>query len=151
MNTLHFTIDINAPKEKVWEVMLADETYREWTSAFQEGSRYEGSWDKGSKIRFIGPDKEGKIGGMFGRIAENRPYEYISIEYGGEIVDDQEDSTSDHVKQWIGAHENYTFSESDGVTTLAVELEGVESPEMITMFEEAWPKALGKLKAIAER
>ncbi|MEX2593834.1 MAG: hypothetical protein WD426_13755 [Anditalea sp.] len=35
---LHFSKRINAPKEKVWDTMLKDETYREWTSAFTEGS-----------------------------------------------------------------------------------------------------------------
>lgn len=31
---LHFTITINAPKEKVWDTMLQDTTFREWTAPF---------------------------------------------------------------------------------------------------------------------
>lgn len=152
MNNLHYTIDINAPKEKVWEVMLGNETYREWTSAFMPGSTYEGSWEKGSNIRFVAANEDGKVSGMAGKIVENIPYEYISIEQLGEIIDGEIDTTSESAKQWIGAHENYTFSETGGVTTLAIDLEGDNvSSEMLEMFDGMWPKALEKLKEIAER
>ncbi len=147
MIKLNFTIDIQAPKQKVWEVMLADKTYREWTGAFQEGSYYEGSWDKGSKIQFLASD-DGKLSGMTSKIAENIPYEYISIEHLGEVTDGKEDPTS----EWAGSHENYRFSELNGVTTLTVELEGsVDNPEMTEMFEQMWPRALSKLKEIVEK
>ena len=51
MDKLRYSIDIHVPKRRVWDVMLADETYRQWTSVFQEGSYYEGRWEKGSEIR----------------------------------------------------------------------------------------------------
>ena len=38
METLNFSININAPKEKVRKVLWDDSSYREWTSAFSEGS-----------------------------------------------------------------------------------------------------------------
>lgn len=151
MTTQHFTIDISAPKQKVWEVMLADPTYREWTEAFHEGSYYEGSWEKGSKILFLAPD-DGKLSGMVSRIVENIPYQYISIEHLGEVIDGVEDTTSERVQLWAGAHENYTFNEANGVTTLDIDLEAPEeNKEMTDMFEQMWPKALDKLKEIAER
>lgn len=152
METLTFKIEINAPKEKVWEVMLGDKTYREWTAAFHEGSFYEGSWDKGSEIKFLGPDEHGELGGMAGKIVENIPYEYLSIEYMGLVANGEVDLTSEMVKEWAGAHENYTFTEQDNVTTLVVELEGHGiSDEMGKMFTESWPKSLQKLKEIVER
>ena len=46
MQTQHFSIMIDAPKEKVWHSMLDDETYRDWTAAFSEGSYYEGAWEE---------------------------------------------------------------------------------------------------------
>jgi len=54
MQKLHFTQHINAPREKVWDIMLSDTTYREWTKPFNAGSFYEGSWDEGSDIKFLG-------------------------------------------------------------------------------------------------
>lgn len=151
MTTLHFSIDINAPKEKVWSTMLSDATYREWTKVFNPngGSYFEGSWDEGSKIRFIGPDENGKLGGMLSRIEVNKPYEFISIEHLGQIADGVEDTTSDEIKGWIGAHENYTFTEENGVTTVKVDLDTVD--EFKDMFEKAWPKGLQKLKELSEK
>lgn len=152
MNTLSFSIEIQAPKQTVWEVMLADSTYRQWTSAFHEGSYYEGSWDKGSKIRFLAPDPDGSLSGMAGQIAQNKPYEFISIEYLGEVIDGVDQTTGQEAQQWVGAHENYYFSETDGVTTLKIELDGAQEDEQMTaMFEQMWPPALRKLKDITEQ
>ncbi len=151
MAHLQYGIDIKAPKQKVWEIMLGDATYREWTDVFQEGSYYEGSWDKGSKIKFLAPN-DGKPSGMSSQIVESRPYEYISIEHLGEVIDGIEDMTSGHAKQWAGSHENYTFNEIDGITTLTVELDGDGiNSEITEMFDGMWPKALQKLKEIIEQ
>ncbi len=152
MNTLHFTIDINASKQHVWDVMLGDETYRQWTTSFSPGSYFEGSWDEGSTIRFLGPGENGqKPGGMISRIAENRPYEFVSIETLGLVNDGVDDTTSADAVAWAGGHENYTFSETDGVTTLEIDLESDGMPEsMKAEFAKMWPEALAKLKELAE-
>lgn len=150
MEKLHFKIEIKAPKEKVWNTMLEDATYREWTAPFNEGSYYKGDWSKGSKIIFLGPDpKTGKEGGMVSRIAENKLYEFISIEHRGIINDGVEDTTSDEVKKWTPAFENYTFKEKDGITEVIVEM-NIQA-DYKEMFEEMWPKALQKLKELAEK
>jgi uncharacterized protein YndB with AHSA1/START domain len=148
MEKLQYSVEINAPVHQVWTTMLNDETYRQWTSAFEEGSYFEGSWDEGSDIRFYGPDDDGSFGGLVAKVVENRPDEFVSVEYVGQIVDGVEDTTSDEAKQIIGAHENYTFTESDGVTTVTIDLDSDE--EWVEMFQEAWPKALSKLKELAE-
>lgn len=125
--------------------MLDDKTYREWTSAFAEGSYYQGSWEKGSKILFLDPKGEG----MVSRIAENRLYEFISIEHLGFVKNGVEDTESEVAKSFSGAHENYTFKETGGLTSVLVDMD--TSDEYKTMFEEIWPEALQKLKEIAER
>lgn len=149
MQKLHFTTTINAPAQKVWETMLNDETYRQWANAFSEGGYFKGSWDKDAKILFLGPDPETGIeGGMVSRIAENRPYEFVSIEHIGIVSDGVEDTTSDEARKWAPAFENYTFTEVDGVTTLDIDLESPE--EYAEMFNEMWPRGLAKLKELAE-
>lgn len=132
--------------------MLEDATYREWTESFHEGSYYEGDWSKGSKMLFLGPGDDGAIGGMVAKIVENRPYEFVSIEYMGEIANGVEDTTSERVRSWAGAHENYTFVETNGTTEVQVDIElGDDLGAMKEMFEGMWPKALAKLKEIAEK
>ena len=59
MKPMHFSITIRAPKEKVWNTMLQQETYHIWTAEFMQGLYYEGSWEQGKKIRFLGPDGSG--------------------------------------------------------------------------------------------
>jgi uncharacterized protein YndB with AHSA1/START domain len=151
MKKITYTTIINAPKEKVWNTMLEDVTYRQWTKPFNEGSRYEGKWETGSEIRFIGVDESGKeSGGMYSKVKEARPYEFVSIEHLGMINEVGEiDTTSEEVKKWKPAFENYTFSDKDGGTEVLVELSVPE--EWKDMFNEMWPKALAKLKEIAER
>lgn len=145
MHKLHYTIEIAAPAKTVWHAMLDDATYRDWTTAFVDGSHYEGSWDEGSIIQFLNPNKEG----MHAVIAENRPYEFVSIKHIGTVAQGVVDTDSDEVKQWSPSYENYTLKESNDVTTVSVELDS--TPEYDDMFNEKWPKALARLKEIAEQ
>ena len=150
MQKLHFSMLINAPKDKVWHAMLDDQPYREWTNAFNEGSYYKGSWEKGSKILFLGPDPNtGEEGGMVSRIAENKPYEFISIEHLGIVQNGVEDTTSEAARKWAPAFENYTFNDKDGATEVLVDID-IED-EHAQMFNEMWPEALQKLKELAEK
>lgn len=144
MEKMYFSIVINAPKEKVWKTMLEKDTYREWTEIFSPGSTYEGDWSEGSKILFLAPDETGKMSGMVSKIKENRPYEYISIEHTGEVEDGKEKEM-----EWAGALENYTFKEMDGKTELLVDVD--TDDEFTEMFQDIWPKALQKLKELAEK
>ncbi|MCO6473503.1 MAG: SRPBCC domain-containing protein [Melioribacteraceae bacterium] len=150
MNKLNFSIVINAPKEEVWDSMLGEETYRIWTEPFAKGSHFVGEWSEGSKIYFLGPDPEGNMSGMLSRIKEIREYEYVSIEHIGFVNNGIEDTSSDAVKDWAGAMENYSFKENDGNTEVVVELIGNIRDEYSEMFKDMWPKALNKLKEIAE-
>jgi uncharacterized protein YndB with AHSA1/START domain len=149
MERLHFSIDIEAPREKVWKTMLDDQTYREWTTAFMPGSFYDGDWSEGSKIRFLGPGEGGKLDGMVSRIKQNRPYEYVSIEHYGIVHDNVEDTTSDEVKKWAGAQENYIFDARNGRTELRIELDTHDDYK--DMFQDMWPRALQKLKELSEK
>lgn len=148
MEKLHYSININAPKEKVWDTMLNLDTYRKWTEVFGPGSSYKGDWNKGSKILFVAPGEKGEMG-MVSRIADNQPYKFISIEHLGEIVNGVEDTSSERVKGWAGAHENYTFKENNGTTEVQVDVDTVE--EFAEMFKDMWPKALNKLKELSEQ
>lgn len=149
METIQFTILINANKGKVWDTMLNDKTYRQWTAAFHEGSFYEGTWEKGTEIRFLGPNEDGKLGGMYSKIKENKKYEFISIEHLGMVADGVVDTTSDEVKKWAPSFENYTFTEKANQTEVKVEMQ--IASEYKAMFEEMWSRALKILKDLSEQ
>lgn len=150
MKKINLNININASVEKVWNTVIGDDSYREWTAEFCEGSYFKGDWSKGSKIIFLGPDpKTGHEGGMVSEIAENIPYKYISIKHLGVINNGVEDTDSDEVKKWIPAYENYSFEEKDGTTLFSIDVDA--SDEYYEYFIQTWPKALEKLKEVAER
>ncbi len=147
MEKLKFSTTINAPKEKVWKSLWEDTNYREWTTPFCEGSYAEtDNWKVGSKVLFLGP---GGSGGMVSKVAANRPNEYMSFEHLGEVKAGVEDTTSDAVKVWAGAHENYTLTEKNGATEILVELDMAETHK--EYFEKTWPLALEKLKELSEK
>src|SRR5690606_13842872 len=90
LETMHFEVSINAPAEKVYSLMLGENSYKEWTTEFNATSHFKGSWEKGSKILFVGTDEKGTVGGMVSRIRENIPNKFISIEHLGILNGDQE-------------------------------------------------------------
>lgn len=150
MEKINFSTSINAPKEKVWNALWEDANYRNWTAAFHEGSYAQtDNWKVGSKVLFLGPDGSGGSGGMVSKVAANRPNEFMSFEHLGEVKNGVEDTTSDKVKVWAGAMENYTLSETGGKTMVAVELD--IDAEYKDYFVKTWPVALQKLKELAEK
>lgn len=148
METLHFEISIDANVENVFSTMIDEEHYREWTAEFNPTSHFVGSWEKGAKIVFLGTDEDGNEGGMIGRIKENIPNQFLSIEYLGIIQNGQEITSGADVEGWLGCTENYTFTEKNGSTLVGVDLDS--NQEFMSYFNETWPKALNKLKAICE-
>ena len=140
----HFEITINASPEKVWNILIGEETYPEWAAVFCEGSTVETDWKKGSRAIF----GDGKGSGMVSEIEEVVPNKFLSIKHLGEIKDGVEDTISDQVKSWSGAHENYTLTPVDGGTNWEVTMDTVE--DFKDWMLEVWPKALAKVKEMAE-
>ncbi len=152
MKKIQYNIDIHAPAEKVYTTMLGlenIETYNQWTAEFNPTSTYEGSWDKGSKIYFVGTDENGKKGGMVAEIAENIPARFVSIRHIGMLDGDKEITEGEEIEKWAGCLENYSFDEEDGVTTVTAEIDVDDN--YLDYFDKTWPKALQKLKEISER
>lgn len=149
LETLHFEIKIDAPVETVYRNMLDKKHYEEWTAAFNPTSRFEGSWEKGAKIVFLGTDENGNMGGMVGLIKENIPNQFVSIEYTGIIQGDQEITSGPEIDGWAGSCENYTFKATDKKTLLSVDLD--TNHEFLNYFKDTYPKALDILKSICEQ
>lgn len=138
---LKFTTHISAPPTRVSAVMLAPDTYTQWTSAFAEGSRFEGSWDEGETIRFLSPSGDG----MRSVVAVHRAHDFLSLRHEA-MVSPSGDLPAEH--GWFPAYENYTFKPDGAGTTLTVEQDVPE--EWAGDLRAAWPSALAALKALAQ-
>jgi hypothetical protein len=146
MKNFQAKIDIAARAKKVWDTMIAPESYKEWVNVAWPGSYYEGNWGPDQKVKFISPSQ----GGTLAEIVEYKPYKYILAKHIAVInADGTEDQESEAAKKWIGTMESYTFHEVNGKT----ELESVmkTNPEWGQMFADAMPRALAKLKEICEK
>jgi uncharacterized protein YndB with AHSA1/START domain len=146
---LKFEIRINAPVEKVYSSIIADDTYRKWTAVFNPTSHFKGNWEVGSKMLFIGTDEEGNEGGMVSKVKENEPNQFISVEHLGVYQNGKEITSGPEVEGWAGSHENYIFKSENGSTLVAVELESISSFK--EYFNNTFPKALEVLKSICEK
>lgn len=155
MKKLQFKVTINAPASKIYDLMLGisnKSTYEQWTALFNPTSTYEGSWDKGSKMLFIGVDENGDKGGMVSRIADNIPNKLVSIQHYGLMQAGKEITEGPEVEKWANGFENYTFLENNelpGTTTVIVDLDTTE--EFIDYMNENYPAALDKLKEICKK
>jgi len=141
---IQFTIDIAAPVPVVFSTMLDPQCYRDWTTAFAEGSYYEGSWQQGQKIRFMAPSGDG----MVSEIAEHRVNEFTSIRHLGYVAHGFEDTQSDAIRAWAPAYENYSFLPTALGTRLVVDQD--VTPEFEPYVAQAWPQALQRLKQLCE-
>lgn len=144
MERLHFSATIEAPKEKVWNLLWSKGNYEKWTSVFTEGSTAVTDWNEGSKILFL----DGKGNGMVSKIAVKKPNEYMSFSHLGEIVNGVEDTSSEKVKEWQGAEENYRLTENGNQTNLEVEMDTLSNHK--DYFLKTWPKAMEAIKQLAE-
>lgn len=145
MEKINFSVPINAPKEKVWEMLWNPDAYRAWTSAFCEGSYAEtDNWKEGSKVLFL----DGRGSGMVSMVAAHRPNEFMSFRHLGFVKDGVEDTRSDAVKGWSGATENYSLTGENGMSTLSTEMDVTDDFKEYMM--KTMPLALEKVKGLAE-
>jgi uncharacterized protein YndB with AHSA1/START domain len=135
-----FKVNINAPRNIVWHALWNDAHYRNWTSAFHEGSYAESDWNEGSEIKFLGPEG----GGMYSEIAKKDEPSFMSFRHLGELKNFEKQPAS----TWAGGMENYRLEEKDGGTELTVEVD--LEPGFVEQFTAIFPKALQRVKEIAE-
>lgn len=139
METLSYEVQIEAAPEKIWSVLWGDITYRQWTTAFTEGSFYEGTMEEGSIVKFYDPHNNG----MYSRVEKNNPNLEMTFLHLGEIYDGVEAP-----QEWGEATESYILEETESGTTLKVDIQTPK--EFKVFFEENFPKALGIIKNLSE-
>ena len=137
--SLKFDILIFAPRQRVRECMFAPATYGQWTSAFCEGSRFEGGWNSGDAIEFLAPSGDG----MFALIEDAKPFESIAIKLLGEVVNGEHRAAA-----WAPAYERYRFTEEGESTRLSVSAE--TAPDYEAYMRKTWPLALTRLRELCE-
>lgn len=139
MKKLQFSIDIEAPREKVWSILWDDKTFRDWANNIDEGMYMTGDLKEGNEVQFMSPNGFG-VASFVSKLAVN---EFVSFQHMMDTRDGEE-----REKEWTGGTESYSLTEKDGVTTLTIE--SGTPPEQEENFTIRLPKALQRVKILAE-
>lgn len=136
--TIDQTIKINAPAEKVWQVLWDKDTYKEWSAAYMPGSHYTGEVKNGGKIQFLDP----KNNGMESEVVSFTENEEVTFRHLHELEEGKQG------KSLNGWEEKYTLDEKDGVTTLRMTQDMDE--KYFDEMNSATEKAFKTVKELAE-
>lgn len=142
MKELHYQIEINAPKQIVWDTLWQDSTFREWADIIDPGTYMVGELKEGNEIQFISSENGYGVTSLVDELVAG---EYLLLKHS---ADTQGSGTSEREKEWTGGNESYSLSETDGITTLAVKFD--VPLELEDYFRTAYPKSLARIKELAE-
>jgi hypothetical protein len=142
MKEMEFSIDIHATKERVWDTLWQDETFREWADIIDPGTHMVGDLKVGNEIQYI----SGNGYGVTSLVEKLNEGEYLLLRHS---ADTKEDGKLEREKQWTGGKESYSLKEKDGITTLTL---ASDVPlELEEYFKNTYPKVLEKIKVLAEK
>ena len=142
MKELQFSIDIQATNDVVWDTLWQDETFREWASIIDPETYMVGELKEGNEVQFI--SAHGGYG-VTSLVEALIPNEFLLLRHS---ADTQASGTREREKEWTGGKEAYSLKENDGITTLTVTFDVPE--EMESMFKDSYPRALERIKQLAE-
>ena len=142
MKELQFSIEIEATKEKVWATLWQDSTFREWAGLIDPGTYMVGEIKEGNELQFISAENGYGVTSLVETLIDG---EFLLLRHQ---ADTQEVGTKTREPEWTGSSESYELKEHDDHTTLIVTFE--VPPQQEEYFTAAYPKALDRLKALAE-
>lgn len=140
---MQFSIKIHASKERVWDTLWQDETFRQWASIIDPETYMVGHLEEGNEIQFI---SSASGYGVTSLVEKLTPGEFLLLRHR---ADTQEEGKRDRKKQWTGGMESYSLREKNNVTTLTVAFD--IPPELEEEFKVSYPKALEKVKILSEK
>lgn len=143
MKELQYKIQINAPKEKVWETLWSDDTFGQWAGLIDPGTYMIGDLKEGEEIQFLSAENGY---GVTSLVEKCIPNEYLFLRHEADTKESGEETRE---KQWTGGKETYSLHEENGITTLEFTVDIPE--ELVEIMNESYPKAFDKIKELAER
>lgn len=142
---MRYTTEINASKEKVWQVLWDDHTFRDWANIIDEGTYLEGELREGNEVNFMSASSGY---GVASRVEKLIPYTHISFRQIADIKVGQDGSIEKRDKQWTGAMESYDLEENHDKVKLTITQDVPD--ELVEYFESTLPKVLERIKVLAE-
>lgn len=139
---MQFSVEIQATKEKVWDTLWQDETLREWAGIIDPGTHMVGELKEGNEVQFI----SGNGYGVTTLVEKLIAGKLLLLRHR---ADTQDSGKQERKKEWTGGKESYSLTEKDRSTTLTATFD--VPPELEKYFEDSYPKALERVKTLAEK
>lgn len=138
---MQFQVEIRATKEKVWDTLWQDETFRQWAGIIDPGTYMVGELREGNEVQFISANGYG----VTSLVEKIMPNEFLLLRHQ---ADTQDSGKREREKEWTGGEESYRLMEEESITTLTATF-GVPL-ELEEYFKVNYPKALECVKELAE-
>jgi len=135
-------VTIHTDRHKVWNILWQDDTFRQWASVIDPGTYMVGELKEGEEVQFISAENGYGVTSLVEKLV---PYEYILFRHS---ADTKNSGTENREKEWTGGAERYKLTEINGVTVLTATFDVPR--ELENYFKENYPKALQKVKELAE-
>ena len=142
MKKMQFSIEIHTSREKVWDTLWRDETFREWANLIDAGTYMVGDLKEGGEIQFISANGYG----VTSLVEKLTPGEFLLLRHQ---ADTQDEGWREREKEWTGGEETYTLVDNDDATVLSVAFD--VPPEQEEYFQTNYPKAMQQIKLLAEK
>ena len=142
MKEFKFSVEINAAKEKVWKTLWNDTTFRDWAGLIDEGTYIKGVLKEGNDVEFISSVNGYGVTSLVDKFIPNE------LAFFRHKADTQEAGSKARDNEWTGTSERYELSEKNGQTTVTLTTQ--VPPEQEETFKERLPKALARIKELAE-
>ncbi len=139
---MQFSIEIYGTKERVWDTLWHDKTFRDWASIIDPETYMVGELKEGNEIQFISAANGYGVTSMVEKFVANK---FLQLRHS---ADTQDTGKRVREKDWTGGKESYRLLENNGTTTLTVAFDVPEKLE--EYFKENYPKALERIKELAE-
>lgn len=143
MKETQFVVKIHASKEKVWDVLWQDETFREWAGLIDPGTYMVGELKEGNEVQYISAENGYGVTSLVEKLVPN---EFLLLRHRS---DTQDTGKQLREKEWTGGKESYSLVEKDDTTTLTTVFDVPQKLE--EYFADAYPTALQRVKELAER
>ncbi len=143
MKELQFSVEINAHRERVWDTLWQDETFRQWAGIIDPGTYMVGDLKQGNEVQFISSENGYGVTSLVEKLI---PGEFLLLRHS---ADTRESGKREREKEWTGGEESYRLTEKNGTVILAA---AFDIPlEMEDYFRTNYPKALERVKELAEK
>lgn len=143
MKELQFSVDIHATRERVWDTLWQDATFCDWASIIDPGTYMVGELKVGNEVQYISSENGYGVTSLVEKLV---PSEFVLLKHS---ADTQGNGKQEREKQWTGGAESYSLTQIGDITTLTVALD--VPLELEDYFKNTYPKALARIKELAEK